>query len=361
MSLRILLWYWGRRGGGAQFTLGLARALARRDDVALSLALSAQGELTPAFRELGVPISLTETYRDLPGFLAATPRIPLVARALRRQAASCDAVVSAMTHLWTPLVAPGLARTGAAFVPVVHDASPHAGDFGWAWGWRLGRELAAARAAVALSDAVAHDLARRAPALPQIRMTLPALLSSTAPRVPGEGRLLFFGRFRAYKGLDLLRDAFVLLRQRYPSATLRVVGEGDAAGLAPGLDRLPGVTVEPRWVPETELPTLLAAADLVVLPYREATQSGIVPQALAMGVPVVATPVGGLTEQLAAGGGLIAREASAPAFAEAVAAALEPATLEALRSAALRAAEQAGDWDRPAEALVAGLRRVIGG
>jgi glycosyltransferase involved in cell wall biosynthesis len=354
-----MLWYWGRRGGGAQFTLGLARALARRNDVALSLALSAQGELTQQFRKLGVPVALTDTYRDLAGFVAATPRIPLVARALWRRAAGCDAVVSTMTHLWTPLVAPGLARTGAVFVPVVHDASPHDGDFGWAWGWRIGRELAAARAAVTLSDAVSRDLAARAPTLPQIRMKLPALLSGTAPRLPGEARLLFFGRFRAYKGLDILRDAFGLLRQREPRATLRVVGEGDAAALAPGLDRLPGVTVEQRWVPESELPALFAAADLVVLPYREATQSGIVPQALAMGVPVVATPVGGLTEQLAAGGGLIALEASAPAVAEALAAALDPTTLDGLRTAALRAAAQASDWDGPAEALVAGLRRVI--
>ncbi|WP_237216024.1 glycosyltransferase family 4 protein [Falsiroseomonas oryziterrae] len=360
MSLRILLWYWGRRGGGAQFTLGLARALARRDDVALSLALSAQGELAPAFHDLGVPVSLTDTYRDLAGFLAATPRIPFAARALRRQAAGCDAVVSAMTHLWTPLVAPGLARAGAAFVPVVHDASPHAGDFGWAWNWRLGRELAAARAAVALSDAVARDLSARAPGLPQIRMTLPALLSERLPRVPGEGRLLFFGRLRAYKGLDLLRDAFDQVRLRHPTATLRVVGEGDVGSLAPGLDRLPGVTVEPRWVPETEVPALLAQADLVVLPYREATQSGIVPQALAMGVPVVATPVGGLTEQLAAGGGLIARDASAPALADALAAALEPRRLEALRGAVAQAAELVNDWDTPAASLVAGLRGVVG-
>lgn len=360
MRLRLLLWYWGRRGGGAQFTLGLARALARRDDVALSLALSAQAELLPAFHKLGLPIRLTETYRTLPGFLAAAPRIPFAARALRAQAEACDAVVSAMTHLWTPLVAPGLARTGAAFVPVVHDASPHPGDFGLGWSWRLNRELAAAHAAVALSDAVARDLAARAPALPQIRMTLPALLAGDAPRVPGEARLLFFGRLRAYKGLDLLRDAFGLLRARCPRATLRVVGEGDARTLAPGLETLPGVTVEPRWVGETEIPGLLAEADIVVLPYREATQSGIVPQALAMGVPVVATPVGGLTEQLAAGGGLIAREASAAALAETMEAALDPATLEALRGAARRAGAEACDWDGPADALVAGLRRTLG-
>ena len=59
-----------------------------------------------------------------------------------------------------------------------------------------------------------------------------------------------------------------------------------------------GVTVENRWVPETEIGALLAWSDALILPYREASQSGVAAAALAAGRPVIATCVGGLREQL---------------------------------------------------------------
>jgi glycosyltransferase involved in cell wall biosynthesis len=58
------------------------------------------------------------------------------------------------------------------------------------------------------------------------------------------------------------------------------------------------VTVENRWVPEPEIGRLLAWSDALILPYREATQSGVAAAALAAGRPVIATRVGGLGEQL---------------------------------------------------------------
>ncbi len=61
---------------------------------------------------------------------------------------------------------------------------------------------------------------------------------------------------------------------------------------------MPWVTVENRWVPETEIPGLLGWADAVVLPYVEASQSGVAAAALAAGRAVLATAVGGLPEQL---------------------------------------------------------------
>ena len=65
------------------------------------------------------------------------------------------------------------------------------------------------------------------------------------------------------------------------------------------LRALPTVTLENRWVGEDEVGALLAWADAVVLPYREASQSGIAAAALMSGAWVLATSVGGLAEQLA--------------------------------------------------------------
>jgi hypothetical protein len=91
--MRILLWYWGRRGGGAQFTLGLARALARRPGIRLSLSVSAQGELLDGFHAVGAPIDIVETYRGLGGFATGLLRVPGLARRLVAQAGAADIVI----------------------------------------------------------------------------------------------------------------------------------------------------------------------------------------------------------------------------------------------------------------------------
>ena len=86
-------------------------------------------------------------------------------------------------------------------------------------------------------------------------------------------RLLFFGRIHEYKGLDLLAQAYALLGERF-SVTLRVVGEGHVEALKK-LAALPGVTIEQGWVPDTKITSVFSQADIIVLPYIEASQSGV--------------------------------------------------------------------------------------
>ncbi|WP_198375814.1 glycosyltransferase family 4 protein [Neoroseomonas rubea] len=364
--MRLLLWYWGRRGGGGHVALALARALGRRADVEVSLSLSAQADLLPEFTALGLPIDAVPTYASAAGFAAGFLRVPSLSRRLRRQALEfrADAVVSVMTHLWTPLIAPALARAGLRYVPIVHDAEPHPGDPSLFWEWRLTRELDAAIAAIALSDSVAAGIARRRPALPVHRLDHGAPLPTsggTAPRAAdGTVRFVNLGRLRAYKGLDLLRDAWPMVAARHPEARLLVAGEGDAEGLAPGLSALPGVEVRARWLSEAEMGSLVSGADVVVLPYREASQSGVAPLAHGFGVPVVATPVGGLVEQVRDGlDGLLARETSASALAEAMIAACDGATRARLVAGARETALRLNDWDSIAERLVDAMGTIL--
>src|SRR4051812_8644023 len=122
--MRLLLWYWGRRGAGGQLTLSLAEALSRHTDTRLALSLSRQADLLAEIEALGLPTDAVDTYGSAAGFLLNLPRVPFLTRRLVAQARDlrADAVVSVMTHLWTPLVAPALRRAGIPFVPLVHDA-----------------------------------------------------------------------------------------------------------------------------------------------------------------------------------------------------------------------------------------------
>jgi glycosyltransferase involved in cell wall biosynthesis len=139
-----------------------------------------------------------------------------------------------------------------------------------------------------------------------------------------EGRvLLFFGLVRAYKGLPNLLRAFAIVSKRLP-ATLFVVGEfyDDRAPYDELIAELgigEGVRIVDRYIPDEEVATYFSAADLVVLPYQSATQSGIVQTAFAFGRPVVVTAVGGLPDVVRDGvTGYVVPPEDPPALAAAV-------------------------------------------
>ena len=135
-----------------------------------------------------------------------------------------------------------------------------------------------------------------------------------------------------------------------------MAGEGDAEALAPGLSALPGVEVRSGWLGEAEMARLIAGADAVVLPYREASQSGVAPLAHGFGVPVVATPVGGLAEQLHDGvDGILTRAVTAEALAETMARLCDPGRHAALAQGAREAGQRLNDWDAMADQMLKAL------
>ncbi|MEY4803711.1 MAG: hypothetical protein RL331_224 [Bacteroidota bacterium] len=120
---------------------------------------------------------------------------------------------------------------------------------------------------------------------------------------PEKRTLLFFGLIRPYKGLSELIAAFGLLDASYQ---LLIAGEvyGDAQIYEQALQELPFANWKfvNRYLPDAEVDTYFAAADLVVLPYLNATQSGIRAMALSQKRAVLCTNVGGLAEGLSAQG-----------------------------------------------------------
>ena len=136
--------------------------------------------------------------------------------------------------------------------------------------------------------------------------------------------LLFFGLIRDYKGLDLLLEAMPLLDGSY---TLVVAGENygsfekysqiiNSERFAPVRNNLILVN---RYIPDGEVKVFFSAADVSVLPYRSATQSGISSISWNFDVPLITTPVGGLVESVGqAGTGMLTESVSAKGVADAV-------------------------------------------
>ncbi|MBP5517158.1 MAG: glycosyltransferase [Bacteroidales bacterium] len=136
--------------------------------------------------------------------------------------------------------------------------------------------------------------------------------------------LLFFGLIREYKGLDLLLEAMPYLDRSY---TLVVAGECygsfdkyrkiiESERFAPCKDNL--ILID-RYIPDNEVKNYFSAADVSVLPYRSATQSGISSISWNFDVPLITTPVGGLVESVGeAGTGMLTESVSAESVAKAI-------------------------------------------
>lgn len=136
--------------------------------------------------------------------------------------------------------------------------------------------------------------------------------------------LLFFGYIREYKGLRYLLRAIPEIIREDERVKLWVVGEfgsdkEDYLKLIRELGIEDGVRVQDSYTPDREVEKYFAAADLVVLPYTSATQSGIVQVAYGFTKPVVVTNVGGLPDVVEDGEtGYIVEPEKPQAIAEAV-------------------------------------------
>jgi D-inositol-3-phosphate glycosyltransferase len=126
-----------------------------------------------------------------------------------------------------------------------------------------------------------------------------------------EKAILFFGRIRPYKGIEYLLDAFRLLSaDKQANYRLIVAGE-PKKGSEEYLHEIQQsvkrdfnegqVILRIQFIPDEEMETYLKGADVLVLPYKEIFQSGVLFLAYSFGLPVVATDVGSFREEIVEG------------------------------------------------------------
>jgi starch synthase len=177
--------------------------------------------------------------------------------------------------------------------------------------------------------------------------------------LPDSPSLLFFGRLSAYKGVEVLLDAVTELWRRLPQLTLTIAGEGQLPDHAALGD--PRLRVVNDYVPESEVSGLFNQASLVVLPYIEASQSGVGSLAKGHGRPIVASAVGGLPELLSDGSGLLVEPGDSRALADALSTLLDdPARLEQMREAGHRTLHDRAGWPAVGRVTIAAYEHYLG-
>jgi glycosyltransferase involved in cell wall biosynthesis len=175
--------------------------------------------------------------------------------------------------------------------------------------------------------------------------------------------VLMFGLMRPYKGIDVLLDAWRGMDGQAPieDAELWIVGmpRMDISALrasAPG-----GVLFDPGFVDDAQLHAYFERADLVVLPYLQADQSGVLFTALAFGKPLLLSDVGGFPEMAASGAARIVPAGDARALGDALRELLaDRATLTEMCVRARAAAHGRYSWEAIAQAHVELYQRLLG-
>jgi glycogen(starch) synthase len=233
-------------------------------------------------------------------------------------------------------------------------------------GWVERSALARADAVVVLTDRTAAALA--ADGVPAARVHTipsgfdPALFAGDSPDVfphVARPRIGYVGRLAAQKRVDRLVEAFGRIRE---PASLVVVGDGpDRArvhALAAGLPRvhLTG------FVEHTAVPAVLASLDVLVLPSAYEEMGSVLTEALASGLPVVASDVGGIPEVVRHGEtGLLVPPGDVDALAAALDRLAADPALRARLSAGARARAAGYAWPRLAARVAAVYAGVRGG
>jgi glycosyltransferase involved in cell wall biosynthesis len=174
----------------------------------------------------------------------------------------------------------------------------------------------------------------------------------------GRPVVLAVGRLARQKGFDVLLEAMSRLRDRDPAPLLVIAGDGPLAGQLAALSRAAGADVS-FLGQRADIPALLAAADVAVVPSRWEGQPLIVQEALRAGRPLVASRVGGIPGLTGEAGALLIPANDPVRLASAIASVLDdPAQSDRLAAAALARAGTLPSESDAVDAAIAGYARL---
>lgn len=284
--------YLGRRGGGAKITkkisedllaskkFSLAAICIRKDNQEINEY--DQSRTVLLFDSLATITTLTKIiqYAFIPKKLLSEMRLSVGGTCLVPMISPVGLIIE------------GLVKTqGVNVIRLLHDFEKHPGDK-WPPNYLTRRIVKRSDFMIALSDEVASKIRILNP---RIRLAIyphPAFDFSTSPNRVDTGvrYILFIGRIRKYKGVENLVNAFNKIGMN--DVELIIAGEGKVR-----VESGANIRVINRWLEDSEITSLIRNAEVVVFPYIEASQSGIIPYCVSENKKILITPLPGLLEQ----------------------------------------------------------------
>lgn len=322
--VRIAVLSLSRTAAGPRITLDFAKSLKQTGNlVGMVVCNSADVNYTEALGS--TPITQVKTYTSFITFLWRIITIGALLKEINSfmRLHKPKIVIFPMQHILDPIIMTFLRlsqrKKSLKIVTYIHDYKAHPGDPQF-----LNRllnifALNNSHFLVSLSKTVEQKL-RKDTKLPIIELNLPfsnIVEIAKRPKNKDSINILFLGRMRKYKGLERLSEVWNQYLSKDPKFHLIIAGEGEEKFIRSNFTEGNNCTLLLQYYSDDDKYDMIVNSDLVLLPYDEASQSGIINDAISCSVPFIVTPVEGLINQVKImGGGFVARDMSANAFAE---------------------------------------------
>lgn len=310
---RISLLFLGSTGAGPVYSLEMAKSLSASSDCLLHCVISKNvsniNDWEKEFHNSNVRLDVVETYKHNKLSFALNTlafwKVNRICKLIEEFKPDCLYVPFLLT--WDFLIYPKLYKK-MRIVSTLHDPHPHDASKNPFSNWISKQNKKAYRFVndvIILNNIDVQYVKNNY--CPNVHVIPHASFSYYVNEISSDNKINntigFLGRIEPYKGLDLLVDAFSRIDDKYK---LIIAGGGkidDKTLMMIKNNRR--IELINRYIEDEEFTELINRMDFVVLPYKRASQSGVIPLAFAHGKTVIATDVGALKEQVPDGTGMI--------------------------------------------------------
>lgn len=334
---KVILIYLGKYGAGPKLTLDFYNEFRKSDAVEAGVIISDTNSIKDTYISneskynsknlniLPLGISAIDLMINFIPFLIEFSKVVLSQKSSNNKHTAYLFTMLHPLNFLCMIIVKILDPSGKIFT-IVHDANPHPGDRNAILNKLITKfEINFTDYVVTLSTEVADILKRSNKNIKCI--TFPHGVFDygfvSEPRNINRDdifKILSIGRVVKYKGYHLLLDAYKILKGLGYKVQLTIAGDGPIYSLInkKDLDDL-NVIIDNKYLSDEEIKMHLENTDMIALSYIEASQSGVLALASSKALPVVATPVGGLSEQCGAmGNAILSDDVTAESFADGI-------------------------------------------
>ena len=300
--MKIALIYLGRKGGGPVYSYEIAKQLDKKSD--LFVIFSSEVENIQLWKNLFCKKYIVKTYYNFFSFIFSSFNVVKlfgIIKAIKNF--SPDIIYCPFFHPWLPFfyfIFPNIPK-----VFTLHDPILHSGENNYLIYFIQKYLVKKSSSTIILSNIFKNELNKVGISNEKIEVIPHGIFDYYIQNKQKETKiksdvitLLFFGRIVDYKGLDVLINAYKKIKSQISNVELLIVGNGEAEKYKKLAVGLQDVIFVNEWIPENKVSSYFLQADILICPYKDATQSGSIPIAYAFSLPVIATKTGGLSEQV---------------------------------------------------------------
>lgn len=352
----------GRKGAGPKYNLEMALAL-KKEGYDVYACISKQAENANDYKKHNINHLSLNTYTGGVSALINSLRLPWLINEFKDylKINRITHVYCTMPHIWNFFFSKRFKKLDISYLLTIHDAELHSGEENKLIDILMKKDRKNADGIVVLTKHVKEQLKNLGKSIfiiPHPAFSFNNNKNRAKSIVPDQKiKLLFFGRIHHYKGLDILIDAFEILNKKNNRYSLSIYGSGNISPYQKKILELSNITVHNRWIDDVEIPSIISSHDVCVIPYRDASQSGVIPTVMTCGVPLVVTPVAGLKEQVVhLQTAIFAEEVSSDSVARAIDSLVKDISLyEKISKNALLYAQEEMGWEKAAYRSVEAL------